>query len=101
MQGMHSRPKEQREAVRQLLHTVLTRDMATFNPERFREWLKDINTRFGKVGLCLRHAIGASRTVTFTVKEIRNGRTCFHFASSTRVVFEANEVAPPVASGGS
>jgi hypothetical protein len=31
--GMHSFSKEQREAVRQLLHTVLMRDMGTFGPD--------------------------------------------------------------------
>ena len=50
---MHSRPKEQREAIRQLVHSVLTRDMATFNPERFKEWIKEIDARFRKVGLTL------------------------------------------------
>ena len=54
---MHSRPKEQREAVRNLVHSVLTRDMATFNPERFKEWIKDIDARFRKVGLTLLFAI--------------------------------------------
>jgi len=33
---MHSRSKEQREAVRQLIYLVLTPDMATFNPDRFK-----------------------------------------------------------------
>src|SRR5437660_10391546 len=40
---MHSRPKEQREAVRNLVHLVLTRDMGTFNPERFKDWIKDVD----------------------------------------------------------
>lgn len=98
MVGMHSHTKEQREAVRQLLQTVLTRDMATFNPERFRDWIKNLDTRFGKVGLTLSHAISSSRTVTFTIKEIRSRRTVFHFASSTRVPFDEGEVMMPMIS---
>lgn len=92
MGGMHSHSKEQREAVRQLLSTVLTRDMATFNPERFRDWIKQLDTRFRKVGLTLSYAISGSRTVTFTVKELRTQRTAFHFAASTRVPFDENEI---------
>ena len=95
---MHSHTKEQREAVRQLLQTVLTRDMATFNPERFRDWIKNLDTRFRKVGLMLSYAISSSRTVTFTIKEIRSRRTVFHFASSTRVPFDEGELAMPVIS---
>jgi hypothetical protein len=98
MIGMHSHTKEQREAVRQLLQTVLTRDMATFNPERFRDWIKQLDTRFRKVGLMLAYAISGSRTVTFTIKEIRSRRTAFHFAASTRVPFDEGEVVVPVIS---
>ena len=61
---MHSRPKEQREAVRNLVHSVLTRDMGTFNPERFKDW----------------------------IKEIRSARTAYKFAASTRVPFEDRDV---------
>ncbi len=89
---MHSHTKEQREAVRQLLQTVLTRDMATFNPERFRDWIKNLDTRFRKVGLMIAYSISSSRTVTFTIKEIRSKRTVFHFASSTRVPFDEGEI---------
>jgi len=96
MNGMHSHTKDQREAVRQLIHTVLTRDMATFNPERFRNWIKELDTRFRKVGLTLSYAISNSRTVTFTVKEIRSRRTIFNFAASTRVPFDENEIAMPM-----
>lgn len=88
---MHSHSKEQREAVRQLLHAVLVRDMSTFNPERFREWVKDLDRRFRKVGLTIVHSISSSRTVTFTVKEVRSKRTAFHFAASTRVTFDESE----------
>ena len=88
---MHSRPKEQREAVRNLVHSVLTRDMGTFNPERFKDWIKDIDARFRKVGLTLVFEI-RSRTVHFTIKEIRSGRTAYKFTASTHVPFEDRDV---------
>ena len=88
---MHSRPKEQREAIRQLVHSVLTRDMGTFNPERFKEWIKDIDARFRKVGLTLIFAI-RERSVNFTIKEIRSRRTAFKFTASTHVPFEDRDV---------
>jgi hypothetical protein len=88
---MHSRPKEQREAIRQLVHSVLTRDMGTFNPERFKEWIKDVDARFRKVGLTLRFAI-RDRSVHLTIKEIRSGRTAFKFTASTHVPFEDRDV---------
>lgn len=88
---MHSRPKEQREAVRNLVHLVLIRDMSTFNPDRFKDWIKDIDTKFRKVGLTLKFDI-RSRTVYFTIKEIRSGRTAFHFSASSRVQFDDRDV---------
>jgi hypothetical protein len=88
---MHSRPKEQREAIRQLVHSVLTRDMATFNPDRFKEWIKEIDARFRKVGLTLLFAI-RERSVTFTIKEIRSRRTAFKFTASSHVPFEDRDV---------
>lgn len=88
---MHSRPKEQREAIRQLVHSVLTRDMATFNPERFKEWIKDIDARFRKVGLMLIFTI-RERSVHFTIKEIRSRRTAYKFTASTHVPFEDRDV---------
>ena len=88
---MHSRPKEQREAIRQLVHSVLTRDMGTFNPERFKEWIKDIDTRFRKVGLMLIFNI-RERSVHFTIKEIRSRRTAYKFTASTHVPFEDRDV---------
>jgi len=89
--AMHSRSKEQREAVRQLVYLVLTRDMSTFNPERFRNWIKDTDQRFRKVGLTLKFDI-RERVVYFRVKEIRTGRVVHHFDSSTRVVFDERDV---------
>ena len=88
---MHSRPKEQREAIRQLVHTILTRDMATFNPERFKEWIKDIDARFRRVGLTLIFTI-RDRSVNFTIKEIRSRRTAYKFAASTHVPFDDRDV---------
>jgi hypothetical protein len=88
---MHSRPKEQREAIRQLVHSVLTRDMGTFNPERFKEWIKEIDARFRKVGLTLLFHI-RERSVNFTIKEIRSRRTAFKFTASTHVPFDDRDV---------
>ena len=88
---MHSRPQEQREAIRQLVHTVLTRDMGTFNPERFKEWIKEVDARFRKVGLTLQFQI-RQRSVHFTIKEIRTRRTAFKFTASTHVPFEDRDV---------
>lgn len=88
---MHSRPKEQREAVRNLVHSVLTRDMGTFNPERFKDWIKDIDARFRKVGLTLLFEI-RSRSVHFTIREIRSGRTAYKFHASSHVPFEDRDV---------
>jgi hypothetical protein len=88
---MHSRPKEQREAVRQLVHSVLTRDMGTFNPERFKEWVKDIDARFRRVGLALLFRIH-DRSVNFTIKEIRSRRTAYKFTASTHVPFDDRDV---------
>jgi hypothetical protein len=88
---MHSRPKEQREAIRQLVHSVLTRDMGTFNPDRFKEWIKEVDARFRKVGLTLLFTI-RDRTVNFTIKEIRSRRTAFKFTASTHVPFDDRDV---------
>jgi hypothetical protein len=88
---MHSRPKEQREAIRQLVHSVLTRDMGTFNPERFKEWIKEVDARFRKVGLMLLFRI-RDRSVNFTIKEIRSKRTAFKFTASSHVPFDDRDV---------
>jgi len=88
---MHSRPKEQREAIRQLVHSVLTREMSTFNPERFKDWIKDVDARFRKVGLTLLFAI-RDRSVHFTIKEIRSRRTAYKFTASTHVPFDDRDV---------
>lgn len=88
---LHSRPKEQREAIRNLVQLVLTRDMGTFNPDRFKDWIKDTDARFRKVGLTLLFEI-RSRTVHFTIKEVRTSRTAFKFTASTRVQFDDRDV---------
>ena len=88
---LHSRSKEQREAVRQLVYLVLTRDMATFNPDRFKHWIKETDSKFRKVGLMLKFEI-RDRFVYFRIKEIRNGRIIFQFDSSTRVPFDERDV---------
>ena len=91
MMLLHSRPKEQREAIRLLVHAVLTRDLGTFNPERFKEWIRDMDARFRKVGLTMVFNI-RDRCVTFTIREIRTRRTAFRFTSSTHVQFEDRDV---------
>jgi len=88
---MHSYSKEQREAVRHLLHSVLMRDMGSFTPQRFKEWIKEMDARFRKVALTLIFQLH-NRSVQFTVKEIRSGRTAFRFTSSTHVRFEDREI---------
>ena len=88
---MHSRPKEQREAIRNLVNLVLTRDMGTFTADRFKDWIKETDARFRKVGLTLQFEI-RSRTVHFTIKEIRTNRTAFNFTASSRVPFDDRDV---------
>lgn len=92
MIGLHSVTKGEREVIRQLVHTVLIRDMSTFSAERFKDWIKGIDANFRKVGLTLFFRID-NRKVYFTVKMIRGGRTIYHFASSTYVIFDDIDVA--------
>ena len=89
--NLHSRSKEQREAVRQLVYLVLTRDMSTFNPDRFKYWIKETDTKFRKVSLTLRFEI-KDRFVYFRIKEVRKGRVIYQFESSTRVPFDERDV---------
>jgi hypothetical protein len=95
VQGLHSATKGEREVIRQLVHSVLVRDMGNFNPERFREWIKAMDTNFRKVALTLGFKIN-DRTVQFTIKQLRGGsgggRVIFQFASSTRVKFDDDDV---------
>jgi hypothetical protein len=57
---LHSPPKKQREAVRHRVYLVLTRDISTFNPDRFKHWLKETVTKFRKVSLMLKFEIRES-----------------------------------------
>ncbi len=91
MQGLHSVSKGEREVIRQLVHSVLVRDMSTFNPERFKEWVKTMDSNFRKVGLSLVFRIH-DRQVYFSVRMIRGGRVVYKFASSTHVVFDDIDV---------
>ena len=88
---MHSKPKAQRETIRLLVHAVLTRDLGTFNPERFKDWIKDMDARFRKVGLSMLFHI-RERSVTFTIKDVRSKRTAFRFTASTHVPFDDRDV---------
>jgi hypothetical protein len=87
---LHSLPKEQREAIRQLVYLVLTRDMSTFTPDRFRHWIKETDGKFRKASLMLKFEI-KDRFVYFRVKEVRNGRIIYQFESSTRVPFDERD----------
>ncbi|MGZ5024590.1 MAG: hypothetical protein ACXWHF_09840 [Chthoniobacterales bacterium] len=91
MRALHSASKEQREAVRQLLHTVLIRDMGTFNVENFKSWIQGLDAQFRRCSLMLRFDIRTG-VVHFTVKEIRTGRPVYEFPSSTRVRFDDDAV---------
>lgn len=97
MRQMHSFSKEQREAVRQLVHLVLVRDMGTFTAARFKDWIKDMDAKFRKVALTLTFRI-YNRTVHFTIKELRTSRIAFQFDSSTHVRFEDRDVVMTVES---
>src|SRR5438874_12855946 len=88
---LHSRSKEQREAVRQLVYLVLTRDMSMFTADRFKQWIKDTDNKFRKVSLMLKFEI-RDRFIYFRIKEVRNGRIIYQFESSTRVPFDERDV---------
>ena len=89
--GLHNFSKEQREAVRQLVHNVLMRDMGSFTADRFKDWIKDMDAKFRKVALTLGFTL-SNRSVNFTIKELRSGRTAFRFTSATRVRFDDRDV---------
>ena len=91
MMGLHSANKNQREVIRQLVHSVLVRDMGTFNPERFKDWIKATDANFRKAALTLKFRIH-DRVVHFEIKELRTGRTAFRFSSSTHVAFNDSDV---------
>ena len=91
MIGLHTATKGQREVIRQLVHAVMLRDMGNFNPERFKEWIKTTDANFRKMAMTLTFKIH-DREVHFAIKEVRTGRTVYHFTSSTRVRFEERDV---------
>jgi hypothetical protein len=88
---LHSATKGQREVVRQLVHSVLIRDMSMFDPDRFKQWIKAMDTSFRKVGLTLTFRIN-DHQVHFTIKEIRSRRTVYQFGASTCVRFDERDV---------
>lgn len=92
MVGLHSHSKEQREAIRLLVHSVIVRDMGTFNPQRFEDWVKNLEGRFRRVGMTMRVTISSSRSVHFYIRDARSRRSAFQFDSSTRVQFEERDV---------
>jgi hypothetical protein len=91
MGAMHSFTKGQREVVSDLVRKLLVCDMGNFTPERFKDWVKNIDTQFRKMGLALQFEIHDG-TVHFTVKELRTGRRVHHFATSTRLRFDSRDV---------
>jgi hypothetical protein len=50
-----------------------------------------MDARFRKVALSLAFQL-QNRSVNFTIKELRTGRTAFRFTSATRVRFDDREV---------
>jgi hypothetical protein len=88
---MHFLTKGQREIVRELVRKLLICEMGNFTPERFKDWIKNLDNQFRKMGLMLRFEI-RERIVHFTVKELRSGRRVYHFSTSTRVRFDAADV---------
>ena len=90
MRSLHSLSKDQREAINELVRKVIVCDMSNFNPERFKDWVKNMDTQFRKGGLMLRFEI-RQRTVYFTIKQLRTQRVAYQFSSSTRVRFEEKD----------
>jgi hypothetical protein len=71
--------------------------MGSFNADRFKEWIKAIDTNFRKVALTITFKIN-DRSIHFTIKQLRGssgggGRVVFQFASATRVRFDDADVA--------
>lgn len=91
MVGMHAFSKHEREALRQLLHKLVVCDLGGFQPETFKTWIKQVDGQFRKIGFTIRFEIN-NRAVTFSVKEIRSGRTIARFVASTHVRFDDDAV---------
>jgi hypothetical protein len=91
MAAMHFLTKGQREVVNDLVRKLLVCDMGNFTAERFKDWVKNLDNQFRRMGMTLQFEI-QDGTVHFTVKELRTGRRVYHFSTSTRVRFDAAEV---------
>ena len=91
MTGLHSLSKGQREVVSDLVRKVLVCDMGNFTAERFKDWIKNLDNQFRKMGMTVRFEI-QNRSVHFTMKELRSGRRAYHFTSSTHVRFDGDDV---------
>ena len=91
MAAIHFLTKGQREVVSDLVRKLLVCDMGNFTAERFKDWVKNIDNQFRRMGMALQFEI-RDRTVHFTVKELRSGRRVYHFSTSTRVRFDAGDV---------
>jgi hypothetical protein len=89
--SMHSFAKDQREAVNEMVRKLIVCDMGNFTPDRFKDWVKNLDNQFRKVGLMLRFEI-RQRTVYFTIKELRTGRSAYQFSTSTHVRFDDRDV---------
>jgi hypothetical protein len=91
MAAIHFLSKGQREVVSDLVRKLLVCDMGNFTADRFKDWVKNHDNQFRKMGMTLQFEI-RDGTVYFTVKELRTGRRIYHFSTSTRVRFDAADV---------
>ncbi len=71
---------------------MIISELGNFSPERFSEWIRQMDGKFRKVSMGLAFQI-SSRRVSFTIKELRSGRRVYQFKSSTSVRFEDGDVA--------
>jgi hypothetical protein len=81
----------QREIARQLVHTLLTCDIGSFDPERFKTWIKEMDACFRKAGLTLSFE-PHHRSVRFTIREISGGTLAFRFTLPIRLRFDDKEL---------
>ena len=82
----------QHEAIRRLLHAVLTCDIGRFDIEQFKRWVNEMDARFRKLGLSLGF-VPQNRSVHFTIKETATGKIAFRFTSPARLRFDHKDVA--------
>ena len=52
---------------------MIISELGNFSPERFSEWIRQMDGKFRKVSMGLAFEI-SSRRVSFTIKELRSGR---------------------------